>query len=154
MPLDECRRETTRFRREDSMTFPSHSRLLAPVICDLLIRAADFTNAVLAPLQPTNPNQHIPLQTFRARIRVRSLPAALFLFSSRFALGPMMSAAEDRSGVVRGVVSNAATGNNLTQASVRSDGSNQEVLTDRDGSIEISHRSLAVESFWPLSGSV
>lgn len=65
---------------------------------------------------------------------IRLLCAAAFVFGSILNFSPVARAATGRTSAIRGTVSNAATGNNLNNASVQLKGVQQEVLTERDGS--------------------
>src|SRR5688572_21078779 len=61
--------------------------------------------------------------------------AALFACFVAFAIS--LSAQNATTATIRGTISNAATGNNLNQASVRLSGLPHETLTERDGSYTI-----------------
>src|SRR6188768_3964508 len=68
---------------------------------------------------------------------IRPLPLAIFLLCSLIGLSLMARAATAPTAMIRGTVSNAATSNNLNQASVRVQGQQQEYLTERDGSYAV-----------------
>jgi hypothetical protein len=83
--------------------------------------------------RPTPMNLNTPHHIARAPDRL-----AVFLLAFLFvSLSPLPAATTGPVGTIRGVVSSGATGNNLNNASVRVKGAPHEVLTDRDGSFEI-----------------
>ena len=67
----------------------------------------------------------------------RSCRSRVALFACLVAFAIPISAQNATTATIRGTISNAATGNNLNQASVRLSGSPHETLTERDGSYTI-----------------